>query len=82
MIDMEDRPPITQRVVREVASKTETDPLELPPLGRSVDVDALDKLDEIPADTTVQFDYAGHTITVHGNESVDLLLTPHRGVQA
>ncbi|WP_225336477.1 HalOD1 output domain-containing protein [Halomicrobium urmianum] len=79
---MEDRQPITQRVVRAVASQTESDPLELPPLGRAVDVDALDKVEEISGETTVQFDYAGHTITVHDDETIDLLRSSDHGVQA
>ncbi|WP_226021653.1 HalOD1 output domain-containing protein [Halomicrobium salinisoli] len=79
---MADSQPITQRTVQAVANQTGKHPLELPPLGRSIDVDTLNDLEDIAADTTVQFSYAGHTVTVRDDAEVDVRPTPQDGVNA
>lgn len=68
-------------VVELVAEFADTDPLELPPIYRSIDPDALDALvapgpggTEARA-TAVSFTYGDHDVTVHGDGLVELSST-------
>ncbi|MFC6861920.1 HalOD1 output domain-containing protein [Halomicroarcula sp. GCM10025817] len=58
-------PPISASVsVVELISEVDSTPItELPPLASGVDPDALDRL-VANGETTVRFDYAGHTVVV------------------
>ncbi|WP_083909400.1 HalOD1 output domain-containing protein [Natronococcus amylolyticus] len=59
----------TIEIVNRVADMEEQDPLDLPPLYDSVDVDALDRLSK---SSKVQFNYVGYDITVDsGTITVD-----------
>lgn len=59
-------------VVEAVARRSGRDPLSLPPLHTAIDCDALDGLfglqkgatRAMPEHLSVQFEYAGHTVTV------------------
>lgn len=64
---------VSERLVQAVATATDTDPLELPPLYDAVDPDALDAMVEGMADGRVSFTYAGCeiTVTAEGAISVD-----------
>lgn len=66
----------TERVVKAVATYTDTDPLELPPLYDSLDSDALDAVTHGLSNGTVQFQYADHSVTVHGDGTVEIADDP------
>jgi hypothetical protein len=62
---------VADSVVRAVARRSGRDPLALPPLQTVVDCDALDGLfgrrrggRPVPEHVSVQFEYAGHTVTL------------------
>lgn len=61
---------VSDAVVRLVAAVETCDPLELAPLGNSVDPDAIDAVFAAPEGTdrkrTVAFTYLGYTVTVEG----------------
>lgn len=63
---------LSETVIREVAAKTDTDPLALPPLYESVDPEALDALFESSDGNGVQveFEYAGRHVVVDGSGNV------------
>ena len=67
---------VTRRIVRQVATVTGTAATELPPLGRLLDVDALDEL--FPpngrGNCCVSFRYAGTEVEV--NEEGEIEVTP------
>lgn len=67
---MNDR--IAQRVVRTVASTTDSDALELPPLYDVIDPEALESLVTRMAQGEVVFAYAGHEVTVESDGAVSL----------
>jgi hypothetical protein len=73
-----DTTPLGTRVVESVARASGTDPLELPPLHRAVDVDALAGVyahaDGAAAGTapTVRFVYADHLVVVRSATEVDV----------
>lgn len=58
------------RVVSEVAAAADADPLTMAPLYETVDPDALDKLVASDVQGHVQFTYAGHEVTVHGDGAI------------
>lgn len=62
----------SETVIREVAAKTDTDPLALPPLYESIDPDALDALFESSEGNSVQveFEYAGRHVVVDDSGNV------------
>lgn len=62
----------SERVVREVAAKTGTDPLALPPLYEAIDPDALDALFTSSDGNSLQveFEYAGRHVVVDGSGQV------------
>lgn len=64
----------TQAVVKQVATASGVDPLELqPPLFETVNPEALNALvDSADPQTTVQFTYCGYEVTVDGTCTVEL----------
>lgn len=76
--DSHDRPP-GEAVIEAVATASECDPLDLPPLYDAVDTEALDLLFTSEGATTaggmraVTFEYADYLVTVnrHGTVEVD-----------
>lgn len=70
--------PVSQRVVAKVAAATDTDPLELDPLYRSIDPDALDSLfsgdTAVPRETEgfVQFSTSGCEVVVRADGAVEV----------
>lgn len=65
---------ISGMVVRHVATATDSNPLELPPLYEAIDPDSLDSLVEGMAEGELSFAYAGHRVSVDsvGTVSVDV----------
>ena len=65
-------PPVSERVVQQVAARSGTDPMELPRLYDAIDPDALDAvLADLPAGE-VRFRYAGYTVSVENGGDVRL----------
>lgn len=62
----------SERVIQAVAVYSNTDPLELPPLGDAVDPDALDACIGRMGDGQIDFRYAGYAVTVHSDGTVDV----------
>lgn len=62
----------SEKVIQEVAAKTGTDPLELPPLYETIDPDALDALVESSGESglQVEFQYADRHVVVDGTGGV------------
>lgn len=67
---------VVTAVVRAVADAENASPLELAPLAKTLDPDALDalvaSLDTEPTPSSVSFRYAGYFVTVDGNYDVSL----------
>ena len=61
-------------MVEEIARREGVDFIELPPLSRTIDADALTKLlrSADGTDLTVEFSYCGYDVTVHGDGRVDV----------
>lgn len=64
--------PISERVVRAVATYTDTDPLELPPLYDAIDPDALNALVSELSGGGLSFQYAGHSVTVESSSTIQV----------
>lgn len=62
----------SERVVRVVADEADVDALDLPPLHYTIDTDALDDAIAKLETGSVTFDYAGLTVTVGGDGTVDV----------
>lgn len=62
----------TERVVQSVATYTDTDPLDLPPLYHAIDPDALEASIESRSDVEIQFQYAGHSVAVRSDGIVEV----------
>lgn len=61
---------LSEQIIDHIATLENTDPLELPPLFDAVDPDALEALFADHRIGTVEFPYAGYTVTVEvGDES-------------
>lgn len=60
----------SEQIVYSVAEQTNTDPLLLPPLYDTIDTDALDRLVSSLESGEFQFQYAGHTVTIHSDGAV------------
>lgn len=56
---------ISAQIVQSVGTHTETNPLALPPLSDAVDPDALETAIRTMSAGKIQFEYAGHTVTVY-----------------
>lgn len=62
---------MSERVVDALAAATDTDPLGLePPLYRSIDLDALDRIFARGSTGRVQFDYDSHEVVVSADGTV------------
>lgn len=66
------RASVTDRVVQQVASNMDDDPLELPPLYEAIDPDGLERLAQSMADGEVSFTYVDHQVTVSYDGTVDV----------
>lgn len=55
-----------------VAVYSDTAPLELPPLGDAIDLDALDACIRTMEEGKIDFRYAGYAVTVHSDGTVDV----------
>lgn len=66
---------ISVTITEEVATREDTDPLELPPIHRRIDTDALARLCTTPTgeSVTVEFSYCGYTVRANGTGQVHLL---------
>ena len=67
--------PIAATVVERVANRRECDPLDLDPLGATVDPALLDQFassDGVLPDSTLCFHYAGFVVSVDGTGEVDV----------
>lgn len=68
---------LTQKILREVTKAEGSFEAELPPLHESIEIDSLNVLlnharDQPAAEVTVQFTYAGYTITVSEYQHVSI----------
>lgn len=68
---MANRPP-SERVIETVAETSASDPLELPPLFEYVDSDALDAFVRGLDQGEVTFQYAGRTVTVDSDGTINI----------
>lgn len=67
------------RLIEQVADVEQVDPGDLPPIGRTIDLEALDTLIESANDTlTVTFTVHGYDVIMTGNGSVVLDSTSNR----
>lgn len=69
--------PLSVKVVEAVAEHDETDMVELPPLGESINPDALDSLFESVTDppdseTQISLDYYGYTVRIDADRSITI----------
>jgi hypothetical protein len=60
------------RITETVAHASNTDPLALPPLERSVDTEALAALVESDGLRDLTFSYHDHVVTIDGDGDIDL----------
>lgn len=63
---------VSTQIVEAVGSTAEIPVLDLPPLSDVVDPDALDTLCEDNSAVTAAFDYAGHSVTVLPEGTVEV----------
>lgn len=59
-----DSKPVSMQIVDRISSRLGCDPIEIEPLARSIDPEALDELMKGDTETTVSFDHAGFTVDV------------------
>jgi len=59
-------------VLQKIASERGTDPMELPPLTRVVDPEALDRLLHSSETAAITFNYCGYDVTVTSDGDVSL----------
>ena len=64
--------PVSEQVVQTVASQSNTDALDLPPLFDTLDPDSLDTLIREMDEGKVSFTYAGYNITVTTDGGVEV----------
>lgn len=65
--------PLSALVVNAISAATETPVDELPPLYHVIDPDALDGLfSDYATDGSVEFQYAGRTVTVFADRTVEV----------
>ena len=72
------REPVTQRIVRRIATEERVDETELDPLYGAVDGDALESLLASGFDGVVSFTYHGYCVTVEGEGAVSVDSQTHR----
>lgn len=63
---------VPMRVVQSVAAYSDTDPLDLPPLYNAVDPDALEVTIQTMSEGKIEFQYAGHSVTVNQEGIVEV----------
>lgn len=69
--------PLAIRVVRSVAIASDQEPIGLPPLGETIDAEALESLIDSSmsyhdASLEVVFEYAGYLVRVHDHGTISL----------
>lgn len=70
---MDELPPtVSERLIYRVATYTDTDPLDLPPLYDTIDPDALDDCIEDLESVGLSFLYAGVAVTVDSDGAIAL----------
>lgn len=57
-------------ILEPIAEKKGVTPMELPPLGRAIDVDALHRLIESTDDVAVTFYFAGCEVDIRGGDAI------------
>lgn len=67
----EPRNNIVHGILTEVAETRNIDPLDLPPLGESIDADALQSLVESSESIRIVFEYDGYEVAV-SNETISI----------
>lgn len=67
----ESRNNIVHGILTEVAETRNIDPLDLPPLGESIDADALQSLVESSESIRIVFEYDGYEVAV-SNENISI----------
>ena len=72
MRDPQERERVTEAIVGAVADAEGVSPLELQPLARVVDPDALNALFEGGGDVRLEFEYRGFSVRVSGDGQVTL----------
>jgi len=78
---------ISVQIVEAVAETAGVDPLELPPLYETIDPEAIDTLiadSEASRSTSpdvIKFAYADHTVTVYGDQTVEVTDTVARNAE-
>ncbi|PSQ07177.1 hypothetical protein BRC97_04255 [Halobacteriales archaeon QS_6_71_20] len=70
---------VTERVLERVASQSDVDVLDLPPLQAAVDPDALEMVLAGPAETRVTFTYCQRRVAVDSDGTVSLTDQPASG---
>lgn len=68
----------SEHVVELVSMYAETDPLELPPLYHTVDPDILDAVVHELDSGTIEFRYAGYSVTLDSSGTVSVTGEPRR----
>lgn len=63
---------IAEQVILDVADASSSDELDLPPLYHAVDPEALESIVETLDDGEIRFSYAGYSVTVDSECTVDL----------
>lgn len=64
---------VSDRLIEKLADARGIDPMELPPLGRAIDLEALDRLvDSANSALAVSFSVDGHDVTVGADGTVVL----------
>lgn len=63
---------VSERVIRSVAIRDDSDPLELPPLFNAIDPDVLEAGVKAISDGNIQFEFAGYAVTVYSDETVNV----------
>lgn len=69
---IQQRHPVSERVIHAVADETGTDPLDLPPLYETIDPDALDALIDSLSDGELTFRYTGCAVTIESTGAIEL----------
>lgn len=65
LVDVDDEP-LIERIVRRVAAATNRTEFDLDPLGRTLDVEALETLAASAATNRLAFEYEGYEVEIDG----------------
>lgn len=64
---------VSIRLVEKLAEARNLDPRDLPPLGRTIDLEALDTfIESAQSELTIEFSIQGHAVTVTGDGVITL----------